>query len=76
MTRFHYRAVNPAGDLIEGEIDGQDQAAVIDQLRGQGHMPLATEPVGARAEDRGSTLQRWLRQPVFGHRRVGRGSRF
>jgi general secretion pathway protein F len=72
MTRFHYRAVNAAGDLVEGEIDGQNQAAVIDQLRGQGHMPLATMPVSARTEDVGSALQRWLRQPLFGHRKVGR----
>jgi general secretion pathway protein F len=72
MTRFRYRAVNPAGDLIEGELDGQDQGAVIEQLRGQGHMPLATDPVAAVTEDVGSTLQRWLRQPLFGHGRVGR----
>jgi hypothetical protein len=26
MARFGYRAVNAAGDLIEGEIDGWDQA--------------------------------------------------
>ena len=45
MTRFRYRAVNPAGDLIEGEVDGQDQSAVVDQLRRQGNLLLATEPV-------------------------------
>jgi len=72
MTRFRYRAVNAAGDLIEGEIDGDDQGAVIEQLRGQGHLPLATEPVAAGAEDVGSALLRWLRQPLFGHGRVGR----
>jgi general secretion pathway protein F len=72
MSRFRYRAVNAAGDLIEGEIDGQDQGAVIEQLRGQGHLPLATEPVAAGAEGVGSALLRWLRQPLFGHGRVGR----
>ena len=72
MTRFRYRAVNPAGDLIEGELDGQDQDAALAQLRGQGHLPLATEPVAAGAGDVGSALQRWLRQPLFGHGRVGR----
>ena len=72
MSRFRYRAVNAAGDLIEGEIDGQDQGAVIEQLRGQGHLPLATEPVAAGVEDVGSALLRWLRQPLFGHGRVGR----
>ena len=72
MTRFRYRAVNAAGDLIEGEIEGQDQGAVVAQLRGQGHLPLATEPVAAGAEDMGSALLRLLRQPLFGQGRVGR----
>jgi general secretion pathway protein F len=71
MTRFRYRAVNAAGDLVEGEIDGQDQGAVIEQLRGQGHLPLATEPLAPGAEDPGSALLRRLRQPVFGGR-IGR----
>lgn len=72
MTRFRYRAVNAAGDLVEGEIDGQDQDAVIEQLRGQGHLPLATAPVAAGSDDVGSAVLRWLRQPLFGHGRVGR----
>ncbi|MEM7023313.1 MAG: type II secretion system F family protein, partial [Pseudomonadota bacterium] len=71
MTRYRYRAVNAAGDLIEGEIDGQDQRAVVEQLRGQGHMPLATEPVAAGTEDAGSAFLRWLRQPMFGQGKVG-----
>jgi general secretion pathway protein F len=72
MARFRYRAVNAAGDLIEGEIEGQDQGAVVAQLRGQGHLPLATEPVAAGAEDVGSALLRLLRQPLFGQGGVGR----
>ena len=72
MTRFRYRAVNAAGDLIEGEIDGHDQGEVIEQLRGQGHLPLATEPVASGAEDVGSALLRWVHQPLFGHGRVRR----
>ena len=72
MTRFRYRAVNPAGDLIEGEVDGQDQSAVVDQLRRQGNLLLATEPVVAGVEDVGSTMRRWLSQPLFGPGKVGR----
>jgi general secretion pathway protein F len=72
MTRFRYRAVNPAGDLVEGELDGHDQNAVVDQLRRQGHLLLAAEPVVAGVEDIGSTVQRWLSQPLFGHGKVGR----
>ena len=74
MTRFRYRAVNAAGDLIEGEVDGQDQSAVVDQLRRQGHLPLATEPVVAGAEDVGSTVLRWL-QPAAVRPRQGRPAR-
>ena len=55
MARFHFRAVTGTGEVVEGEIEAQSQAAVVEQLRGQGHLPLAAEPVGASAA--GSTLQ-------------------
>jgi general secretion pathway protein F len=70
MARFHFRAVTGTGEVVEGEIEAQSQAAVVEQLRGQGHLPLAAEPVGSSAG--GSTLQKWLRQPVFGSGRVRR----
>jgi general secretion pathway protein F len=70
MARFHFRAVTGTGEVVEGEIEAQSQAAVVEQLRGQGHLPLAAEPIGASAG--GSTLQKWLRQPVFGSGRVRR----
>ena len=70
MARFHFRAVTGTGEVVEGEIEAQSQAAVVEQLRGQGHLPLAAEPVGASAA--GSTIPRWLRQPVFGTKRVRR----
>jgi general secretion pathway protein F len=70
MARFHFRAVAGTGEVVEGEIEAQSQAAVVELLRGQGHLPLAAEPVGTSAG--GSTLQQWLRQPVFGSGRVRR----
>lgn len=70
MARFRFRAVTGAGEFVEGELDAQDQAAVIAQLRAQGHLPLAAEPVAAGGG--GRTLQEWLRQPLFGGGRVGR----
>jgi len=70
MPRFHFRAVSGTGEFVEGEIDAPDEAAVVSQLRERGHMPLAAEPVGGAG---GSTLQEWLRQPVFGRGRVRRG---
>ena len=70
MALFHFRAVTGTGEVVEGEIEAQSQAAVVEQLRGQGHLPLAAEPVGTIAGR--SNLQKWLRQPVFGSGRVRR----
>ena len=47
MARFHFRAVSGTGEVVEGELEAHSQAAVVEQLRGQGHLPLAAEPVGA-----------------------------
>jgi general secretion pathway protein F len=70
MARFRFRAVTGTGEVVEGELEAQSQAAVVEQLRGQGHLPLAAEPVGASVGD--SALQKWLRQPLFGTGRVRR----
>jgi general secretion pathway protein F len=70
MARFHFRAVSGSGEFVEGELEAQDEAAVVAQLRERGHLPLAAEPVGAG--DGGWTLQEWLRQPLFGSGRVRR----
>jgi general secretion pathway protein F len=70
MPRFRFRAVSGTGEFVEGEIDAQDEAAVIAQLRERGHMPLAAEPLAAGAG--ASSLQEWLRQPIFGSGRVRR----
>ncbi|MGH6943468.1 MAG: type II secretion system F family protein [Geminicoccaceae bacterium] len=68
MPRFRFRAVTGTGEVVQGEIEAQSQAAVVEQLRGQGHLPLAAEPVAGATLDGRSTLQEWLRQPVFGGR--------
>jgi general secretion pathway protein F len=70
MPRFRFRAVSGTGEFVEGEIDAQDEAAVIAQLRERGHLPLAAEPVAAGVG--ASSLQEWLRQPIFGSGRVRR----
>jgi general secretion pathway protein F len=69
MPRFRFRAVSGTGELVHGEMEAQSQAAAVEQLRGQGHLPLTAEPVGAGATLTGrSTLQEWLSQPLFGGR--------
>ncbi|MEM7224695.1 MAG: type II secretion system F family protein [Pseudomonadota bacterium] len=47
MPRFHYKAVASDGEVIEGELDAADRAALIEQLRQQGHLPIQA------AENRG-----------------------
>jgi general secretion pathway protein F len=69
MPRFRFRAVSGTGEVVHGELEAQSQAAAVEQLRGQGHLPLAAEPVDAGAGLGGrSTLQEWLSQPLFGGR--------
>ena len=65
MARFHYRAVASSGEIIEGEVEAASQAEVVRQVRGQGHMLLAADPVRA-----GASLTQLLNQPLFGAGKV------
>lgn len=50
MTRFRYKAVAPSGEVVEGELDGDSRKAVVERLRGSGHLPIRAEesrPKGA-----------------------------
>lgn len=49
MPRFRYKAVTPAGEVVEGALEAPSRAAVIDRLRGQGHMPIRAEAVADQA---------------------------
>ncbi len=44
MAKFHYRAVKPNGEAIEGELDADDEAAVIRHLQSAGLIPIQTRP--------------------------------
>lgn len=55
MGRFHYRAVDGAGVLLEGEMEAPSQEEVFLQLQALGHAPIS-------AELRGRYLH-WLRLP-------------
>lgn len=71
MARFRYRAVAGSGELLEGELEADSQSEVINQLRGQGHLPLAAEAVHGSLT-RGPGLLARLRQPLFGSQKVSR----
>ena len=72
MPRFRYRAVASSGELLEGEMEASSEAQVVEQLRGQGHLPLRAEAVADRAGGGRSSLREFLSQPLFGTARVSR----
>jgi general secretion pathway protein F len=49
MARFRYKAVNAAGDVVEGEIEAGSRALVIDRLKAEGHVPIRAEETGRGA---------------------------
>jgi general secretion pathway protein F len=65
MARFQFRAVDPKGETVEGEIEAADQDAVVDQLRKRQQIPLAIHPAGSAPASGASALRRFLEQPLF-----------
>lgn len=66
MPNFRYKAVTAAGEVVEGEMEANASAAVVDWLEDLGHLPVRAEQVDAHAP------KNWLARDVFGGRRVTR----
>lgn len=66
MPFFRYKAVSGPGDVVEGEMEAASQAAVIEQLRVQGLLPIRAE------EARGRTILDFLRLEVGRRDRLSR----
>lgn len=49
MPLFSYKAITPAGEAIEGEMEAADEAAVVRHLQDSGHIPVRAEPAGRRS---------------------------
>jgi len=49
MALYKYKAVSPAGEILEGEVDAANRDAAIEGLRGQGHVPIRAEAAGGRS---------------------------
>lgn len=49
MPRFRYRAIGPAGEAASGVLEAPDRAALLDQLRGMGLLPVEAEEGEAAA---------------------------
>jgi general secretion pathway protein F len=43
MMRFRYEAVSASGELVAGEMEAETQAAVIERLQSQGHVPIRAD---------------------------------
>jgi general secretion pathway protein F len=47
MPVFQYKAVTPAGEVLEGAMDASSRAGVIDRLRDMGYTPIRAVEAGA-----------------------------
>jgi len=56
MPRFQYRALSPTGEIVAGELDGPDSAAIIERLHDQALMPID------------AVEERVLKRPALGRR--------
>jgi general secretion pathway protein F len=63
MPRFRYKAVSATGEVVEGALEAASRSALIDQLRGQGHMPIRADALAERS------AARWWQKPI----RLSRG---
>ncbi|MGH6933803.1 MAG: type II secretion system F family protein [Dongiaceae bacterium] len=64
MARFRYKAVSPAGVILEGEVEASARAAVIERLRRDGNTPI-------RADELKDGAGRSLTRGLFARRRLG-----
>lgn len=67
MPVFQYKAVTPAGEVLEGAMDASSQKGVIERLRDMGYTPIrAFEAGGADAAPAGrrASSGSWFRQGV------------
>jgi general secretion pathway protein F len=48
MALYRYEAITPAGQVLNGEMERQDQAAVVAWLQEAGHIPVRAELTGVR----------------------------
>lgn len=47
MARFRFRAIDPSGAKVAGEIDAPDRAGAVARMRAEGRLPISVEPAAA-----------------------------
>lgn len=57
MPLFQYKAVTPAGEILEGAMDAASRGGVIERLRDMGYTPIRAVEAGA-GESAGSAIRR------------------
>lgn len=61
MPLFRYKSIAGSGEVIKGELDAADKAAVVQSLRQKGHIPVKIESAGRWS----FTDSGFLQQEVF-----------
>lgn len=46
MTVYRYRAVSAADEIVDGEMEGDEPAAVVERIHELGYFPILVEPTG------------------------------
>jgi general secretion pathway protein F len=66
MPYFRYKAVNAAGEIVEGEMEGLDRLFVISRLQDDGCMPVRADEIDGKSDQARS---RW--RPGHGKLAIG-----
>ncbi len=69
MPLFQYKAVTPAGEVLEGVMESPSQKGVVERLRDMGYTPLRAFEAGAG--DAPAASRRAGGASLFGRREVG-----
>jgi general secretion pathway protein F len=64
VTAYRYRALNPAGKLVRGVLEGDSERAVRQQLRGQSLRPVEVSTANRAAGRAGDWRARFLRPRI------------
>jgi general secretion pathway protein F len=59
MPLFRFKAITPAGQLVEGEMEAGTEHVVIQRLREDGNYPIRAEPAQPR-----SAIRQWLDREI------------
>jgi general secretion pathway protein F len=64
MPRFTYKAIDPSGAVIRGELEALTETAALAQLQSTGHLPISAGELGS------SGFRAWLTLDLGGAKRV------